>query len=113
VRSYNGPGNGWDWAYGIAAPRFGNVYVTGYSYGSGTDYDYATIKYCQAVRGDVDGDGAINVGDVVRLVNFLYRSGHPPNPWVAGDFDCDGALNVGDVVWLVNYLFREGPSPPC
>jgi hypothetical protein len=64
-------------------------------------------------RGDVNGDGAINVGDVVHLVNFLYRDGPPPIPASAGDFDCDGVTNVGDVVQLVNYLYRDGPPPAC
>jgi hypothetical protein len=45
---FNGAGNGDDWPYSLAVDGNGNVYVTGYSAGSGSGYDYATIKYSSA-----------------------------------------------------------------
>ena len=45
VQRYNGPGNRQDFANSISVDGLGNAFVTGVSYGNGTDSDYATIKY--------------------------------------------------------------------
>ena len=65
------------------------------------------------IRGDANADGVVDVGDIVRLVNYLYKSGLAPDPPDAGDANCDGVINLGDVVFLVNYLYKGGPAPGC
>jgi hypothetical protein len=45
VAHYDGLGNGIDRVHGMVLDDSGNVYVTGESFGSGTIYDYATVKY--------------------------------------------------------------------
>ena len=45
MRTYSGPQDKCDQAYAIALDDDGNVYVTGKSEGTGTDFDFLTIKY--------------------------------------------------------------------
>jgi hypothetical protein len=63
-------------------------------------------------HGDANSDGAVGPGDVVYLINYLFRGGPKPCPMEAGDANCDGVVGPGDIVYLINYLYRGGP-PPC
>ncbi|MGB2803709.1 MAG: M20/M25/M40 family metallo-hydrolase [Candidatus Zixiibacteriota bacterium] len=65
------------------------------------------------ILGDVNEDLIIDVGDVVYLINYLYKNGPAPDPVEAGDVNCDDIVNVGDVVYLVSYLYKGGPPPGC
>ncbi len=49
IQKYNGPANGHDYASAIAVDANNNVYVTGYSQGTATNFDFATIKYNQNI----------------------------------------------------------------
>jgi len=61
--------------------------------------------------GDCNGDGVLDVADVVCEINYLFKGGPPPQPYAVGDVNCDGVNDVGDVVYLINYLFKGGPAP--
>jgi hypothetical protein len=67
------------------------------------------------VCGDVEGDGKVNVTDVVYLANYLFIGGPAPKPWPSSraDVNNDTKVNVSDVVYLTNYLFIGGPTPDC
>jgi hypothetical protein len=65
------------------------------------------------ICGDCNSDGIVNPGDVVYLINYLFRAGPDPFPLLAGDCNCDGVVGPGDVVYLINYLFRGGSAPGC
>jgi len=61
-KTYDGPDGLVDWGRSIALGEQGNVYITGWSESSITDYDYITIKYNQSCIESVNpSSNALNV----------------------------------------------------
>lgn len=115
VRRYNGPEDNLDVAKAITVDDYGNVYVTGVGFNSVSLGDFVTVKYVQtgSWRGDANGDGIVDLGDLVFLIGYLYKGGPTPDPLTVGDCNCDQTVQLGDVIFLINYLFKSGPSPDC
>ena len=65
------------------------------------------------LQGDSNGDGGVNVADVVYVINYVFRGGPPPELYFSGDANCDDVVSVGDAVFLINYTFKGGPAPGC
>jgi hypothetical protein len=76
-----------------------------------------TLPYCVTIelsdRGDANGDGVINIADVMYMINYLYKSGPYPASFEAGDANCDDDHSLLDIVFLINYLYKGGPPPGC
>ncbi|MBN1417670.1 MAG: S8 family serine peptidase [Planctomycetes bacterium] len=62
------------------------------------------------IRGDANGDGAINLGDPVYLLLFLFAEG-PEGCRGAMDVNDDESLDIGDPIVLFSYLFAGGRAP--
>jgi len=77
-----------------------------------TDGDGIGDACCCETRGNVDGDGDINVADLTYLVGYLFQGGPPAPCPEEGNVDGIGGINVADLTYLVNFLFRGGDSPP-
>ena len=59
----------------------------------------------QGILGDINVDGAVNILDVVILVNFILDTQIPTDSeFLASDLNSDGILNVLDIVQLVNII---------
>jgi hypothetical protein len=61
--------------------------------------------------GDANSDGAIDIGDVVFLINYLFKGGTAPDPLRSGDPTADCVVDLGDIIFLLNYLYRDGLAP--
>jgi hypothetical protein len=61
--------------------------------------------------GDADGNGIVNVSDVVYLINFIFGGQVTIQPLSAGDTDCNQVVNISDAVYLLNYIFGVGEAP--
>jgi len=107
---YNGPAYGSDEANSVAVDRSGNVYVTGRSYGSGTSWDYATIKYdasgnqlwAARYNGPANGDDeanslAVDGGGSVFVTGYSYGSG------TYADYATIKYDAAGNQLWVARY----------
>jgi len=66
---------------------------------------YSYVDSNPILSGDLNFDSAIDVLDVVLLVNFVLESTYPSDlEFIAGDINQDGVLNVLDVVQVVNLI---------
>ncbi|MFH2048708.1 MAG: hypothetical protein ABIJ12_04605 [bacterium] len=103
----------------------GDFHYTGTEADTATYYVYYVIQegqfsdtvrfyiyhYNSFICGNTDHTGDINVGDLVWLVDYLFKGGLPPVTPEAGDVDCEPGILVSDLVYLVNYLFKGGNAP--
>lgn len=72
-----------------------------------------SITIVDAICGDMNGSGSVDVADLTFHVDYLFAGGPPPpNLWTA-DCDGSGAIDVSDLTCFVCYLFRGCPPPAC
>ncbi len=65
------------------------------------------------VRGEVNGDGSIDVSDPVRLLLILFVGLFTLDCPDSADANDDGEVDIADAIFLLNYLFQGGRRPPA
>ena len=61
--------------------------------------------------GDVDNTWHVSSGDVMALVNFVFRSTPLKAPECVGLVNGDSSITAADIIWLINKVFKGGPVP--
>jgi len=114
VAHYNGPGNGDDYPSALAIDDSGNVYVTGESYGTGTHYDFATVKYDSAgiEQWVARYDGPANSWDEATALALddsgnVYVTGTSRSSETAYDYATLKYSPSGNEQWVARY---SGPD---
>lgn len=66
------------------------------------------------LRGDVNNDQAVNIGDPIQLLAYLFGEGDPLDCMDAADVDDSGMIDIADAINELNYIFGGGvpPMPP-
>lgn len=113
IARYNGSGNYTDEAKALAVDASGNVYVTGFSLGSTTNYDYATIKYnalgIEQWIARYSGSGNnIDVAQALALdaEGNIYVTGYSSKSSGTGvdhDYATVKYNNAGTQLWIAHY----------
>jgi len=130
----NNPGKGPSYGlefygYGVGAEAIAmtSCMMTGVDLGSFTILDESTeaAGCCVGIRGNVDSDpvNAIDISDLVYLVDYMFTGG--PAPACPEEANIDGSccanppgeslsdIDISDLVYLVDYMFNGGPPPPA
>ncbi len=115
VARYDGPAHRDDYAYAIAVDDSGNIYISGYSFGKGTEHDYLIIKYdpngkllwvarhnpprnrddiCETIA--IDAKGNVYVTGIDRVSKTSY------------DFATLKYSSDGQKVWLARFAGPDG-----
>jgi len=71
-------------------------------------YVFANNLTPDFLPGNADGEGTVDIDDVVFLIQYIFGGGAAPDPVRAGDANASGDVDIDDAVHLLNYIFVGG-----
>ena len=80
------------------------MFQAGLLLGNGLIDPVAAVDMIESgIHGDANGDGSLDISDLVYLVEYMFHGGEAVSVWT--DCNCDGQVDVSDLVILVEYMF--------
>ena len=73
--------------------------------------DGSCPNVCEAIAGDVNDDGQVNVSDQVALADFLFRGTRTEVCTLLADVNGDEDVDLSDFIYLHQFLWQGGPVP--
>jgi hypothetical protein len=73
----------------------------------------SAMSQCPGVCGDVNVSGTVTSGDLLDVLDFLYRDSLLASDVDCADIDNHDLVNLGDVWNLSHFIFLGGQSPIC
>jgi len=74
----------------------------------GPNFVFRNLEF---IRGDTNGNGAVNREDAELLLSFVHGTANLGAPVDAADADDNGVVNTADVYYLYSYLYGQGTAP--
>lgn len=70
------------------------------------------IVVTNVIKGDANGDGEVNVSDIVEIVNYIMNKPSDKFVFAAADVNEDGEVNVTDIVKVVSIIMSSSNNAP-
>lgn len=104
-----------NWDSTLGAVPVANVVVVGGG-SVGADFNDGSVTFNGTttnpfVGGDCNGDGIINIADIIWALSELFSGGPTRNCPIACDANGDGSYGIADPIYIANYVFLLGPPP--
>jgi len=124
VRKYNGPGNNLDRTHALTIDRSCNVFVTGESYGYGSNSDYFTISYdtlgntiwSSRYNGSANGEDnaqfiALDNEQNIIVTGSAFETGSYGNIVTIKYSNNVGIRNINETIPTIYLLYQNYPNP--
>lgn len=103
-------GNPGDYLTGIGIDGHAEV-QSHVAFGIPGQVDSVTFYLSPPIRGELTGDGVIDVFDIIEAIDVVFGGKPMPDPPEKVDVNCDGLADVFDVIGLIDYTFGGGTQP--